>query len=242
MKERLQKILSQAGVCSRRRAEDYLRENRVKVNGITAMLGQSADPELDRIELDGTELAFPAAHTYLMLNKPRGCVTTLSDERDRRTVAQLVSDCPARVWPVGRLDYDSEGLLLMTDDGALTQLLTHPAHGVEKEYRVRVSGDVERALPRLRAPMVLDGEAMEADRVERTGRDLLTIVIHQGKNRQVRRMCDAAGLEVLRLKRVREGPLTLGDLHTGCWRALTRAEVSLLKALVLQEPGGENCK
>lgn len=228
MKERLQKILSRAGVCSRRRAEDYLEEGRVKVNGFTARLGQCADPELDRIEVDGAEIALPAAHTYLMLHKPWGYVTTLSDERGRRTVAQLVADCPVRVWPVGRLDYDSEGLLLMTDDGELTHRLTHPAHGVEKEYRLRVSGDVERALPLLRAPMVVDGETLEADRVERVGAEALTIVIHQGKNRQVRRMCAAAGLEVLRLKRMREGPLELGDLKAGRWRALTEEEVSLL--------------
>lgn len=229
MKERLQKILSRAGVCSRRRAEDYLLSGRVKVNGITAQLGQGADLELDRIEVDGVELAAPAVHTYLMLHKPRGYVTTLSDEHGRRTVAQLVTDCPARVWPVGRLDCDSEGLLLMTDDGELTQRLTHPAHGVEKEYLLRVSGDVTAALPRLRVPMLVDGESMEADRVEQVGGDLLSIVIHQGKNRQVRRMCAAAGLKVLRLKRVREGPLELGDLKAGRWRALTAAEVSRLK-------------
>jgi len=229
MKERLQKILSRAGVCSRRKAEDYIQSGRVKVNGITAQLGQSADLDLDRVEVDGVALVLPAAHTYLMLHKPRGYVTTLSDEHGRRTAAQLVADCPARVWPVGRLDYDSEGLLLMTDDGELTQRLTHPAHGVEKEYRLRVSGDVAGALPLLRRPMVLDGEAMEADRVVRLGEDALSIVIHQGKNRQVRRMCAAAGLEVLRLIRVREGPLELGNLRPGRWRTLTEDEVSRLK-------------
>ncbi len=228
MRERLQKILSRAGVCSRRRAEEYLLAGRVRVNGETARVGQSADPALDRIEVDGAELPPPAAHTYLMLNKPRGFVSTLSDERGRATVAQLVADCPARVWPVGRLDCDSEGLLLMTDDGALTQRLTHPAHGVEKEYQVRVSGDVSRALPRLAGPLTVDGERMAADRVERTGPGRLTIVLHQGKKRQIRRMCAAAGLKVLRLKRVREGPLELGDLEPGRWRALTEREVSLI--------------
>jgi 23S rRNA pseudouridine2605 synthase len=156
-------------------------------------------------------------------------VTTLSDEKGRKTVAQLVADCPARVWPVGRLDMDSEGLLILTDDGDLTHKLTHPAHQVEKEYQVRVTGDVAQALPTLRRPMVVDGEHMEADRVEQTGRQSLTIVIHQGKNRQVRRMCAAAGLQVVRLKRVREGGLTLGDLHTGQWRYLTNEEISQLK-------------
>ncbi len=228
MRQRLQKILSASGVCSRRKAEEYLAAKRVKVNGLTAELGQSADPEQDKIEVDGVEITLPAAHTYLMLHKPRGFVTTLSDEKGRRTVEQLVADCPARVWPVGRLDYDSEGLLLMTDDGALTQRLTHPSHAVEKEYLVRVSGEIDRAVMRLRAPMVVDGESMEADRVERVGPGSLTIVIHQGRNRQIRRMCAAAGLEVLRLKRVREGALELGELPPGKWRTLTYEEVAAL--------------
>ncbi len=228
MSERLQKILSRAGVCSRRKAEEHLADGRVKVNGLIAHVGQSADPEVDTIELDGREISFPAAHTYLMLHKPRGFVSTLADERGRRTVAQLVEDCPARVWPVGRLDYDSEGLLLMTDDGDLTQRLTHPSHGVEKEYQVRVSGGVEGAVPVLRAPMTVDGGVMKADRVEQTGAHTLSIVIHQGKNRQIRRMCDAAGLTVLRLKRIREGALVLGELPRGRWRELTREEIALL--------------
>jgi 23S rRNA pseudouridine2605 synthase len=201
----------------------------VTVNGQTASVGDKADLERDRVEVDGAALTATAAHTYLMLHKPRGFVTTLSDEKGRKTVAQLVADCPARVWPVGRLDMDSEGLLILTDDGELTHKLTHPAHQVEKEYQVRVTGDVSQALPKLRRPMVVDGEHMEADRVEQTGKQSLTIVIHQGKNRQVRRMCAAAGLQVVRLKRVREGGLTLGDLHTGQWRYLTNEEISQLK-------------
>ena len=164
-----------------------------------------------------------------MLHTPRGYGTTLSDEKGRKTVAELVADCPARVWPVGRLDMDSEGLLLLTDDGAFTNRLTHPSHEVEKEYHVKVSGDISRAIPRLRAPMVLEGERMEADLVEPLEGRWLKIVIHQGKNRQVRRMCDAAGLTVIRLKRVREGQVTLGDLQLGKWRPLTKEEISLLK-------------
>ncbi len=230
MEERLQKLMSAAGLCSRRRAEQYLLNGRVTVNGIVASLGDKADPELDRIEVDGQPLRRPSAHTYLMLHKPKGYVSTLSDEKGRRTVAQLVAGCPARVWPVGRLDMDSEGLLLLTDDGELTHQLTHPAHEVEKEYRVWVTGDLERALPMLSAPMVVDGEGMTADRVERTGADTLTMVIHQGKNRQIRRMCAAAGLHVTRLVRVREGGLELGGLGSGRWRALNGEEVSLLRA------------
>ena len=229
MEERLQKILSGAGVCSRRKAEEYLTAGRVKVNGITASLGDKADPERDVVEVDGAAVTSPAAHTYIMLHKPRGVVTTMSDEKGRPTVAELVRGCPARVWPVGRLDMDSEGLLLLTDDGELTHRLTHPSHRVEKEYVVKVRGDAAQALPLLRAPMVIDGEDMEADRVELTGKNTLTMVIHQGKNRQIRRMCAAAGLEVLRLKRVREGGLRLHDLQAGCWKLLTNEEIFLLK-------------
>lgn len=229
VEERLQKILSAAGVCSRRKAEVYLAAGRVTVNGAVAGIGDKADPDRDAVAVDGKPLAAPAAHTYLMLHKPRGYVTTLSDERGRKSVAQLVADCPARVWPVGRLDMDSEGLLLLTDDGGLTQRLTHPSHRVEKEYQVWVTGDVDRAMPLLSQPMTVDGEDMEADRVERTGDSRLTIVIHQGKNRQVRRMCAAAGLTVTRLKRVREGSLLLGGLTVGRWRRLTPEEVEGLK-------------
>ena len=225
MEERLQKLLSAAGVCSRRRAEEYILAGRVTVNGRTARLGDKADPGRDRVEVDGAPLSAPEGHTYIMLNKPRGYVTTLSDEKGRKTVAQLVVDCPVRVWPVGRLDMDSEGLLLLTDDGGLTHRLTHPAHEVEKEYRVWVSDDIERALPVLEGPVWSNGEELTADRVERTEENTLTVVIHQGKNRQVRRMCAAAGLEVKRLLRVREGEVRLGGLRPGQWRPLTAAEL-----------------
>lgn len=229
MEERLQKLLSAAGMCSRRQAEEYIQAGRVTVNGETAQLGGKADLTRDRVEVDGIPLSAPQNHTYIMLNKPRGYVTTLSDEKGRKTVAQLVANCPARVWPVGRLDMDSEGLLLLTDDGELTQRLTHPSHKVEKEYRVWVSGDVNRAMPILSAPVWSDGEELTADRVERTGESTLTVVIHQGKNRQVRRMCAAAGLKVNRLQRVREGEVCLGGLESGEWRFLSVAEISALQ-------------
>lgn len=230
MEERLQKILSAAGVCSRRQAETYLQAARVTVNGRPAGLGDKADPERDVIALDGALVGKPKAFTYIMLHKPRGYVTTLSDDRGRPTVAQLIAGCPIRLWPVGRLDYDSEGLLLCTNDGALTQRLTHPSHQVEKEYLVRVSGDVDAALPILTAPMCLDGEPLAPAQVSRLSPDRLRVVIHQGKNRQVRRMCAAAGLEVLRLKRVREGSITLGNLPRGEWRFLTEHEIATLQA------------
>lgn len=229
VEERLQKILSSAGVCSRRKAEEYLDAGRVTVNGKRAALGDKADPERDEVAVDGAVISRVAAHTYIMLHKPRGYVTTLSDEKGRKTVAELVADCPARVWPVGRLDMDSEGLLILTDDGELTQRLTHPSHKIQKEYHVRVDGDVEQAIPVLSRPMVVDGEDMIADRVERIGNRRLIIVIHQGKNRQVRRMCAAAGLKVTRLIRKKEGNLSLGDLKIGTWRHLTADEVALFR-------------
>ena len=228
MEERLQKILSARGVASRRAAETYLEAGRITVNGRPARVGDRADPERDDIRVDGKPLPGLDQRTYLMLNKPRGYVTTLSDEKGRRTVAQLVSGCDARVWPVGRLDLDSEGLLILTDDGALTQNLLHPSHEVEKEYHVWVEGDVEHALPILRGPLSLDGVPLHPAKVEVLGADALSVTIHEGRNRQVRRMCAAAGLRVRRLRRVREGCLTLGDLKVGCWRHLTKAELSQL--------------
>ena len=233
MEERLQKLISACGLASRRAAEEWIAAGRVTVNGEKAHLGDRADLDRDRVLVDGRPLEPGGQRTYLMLNKPRGYVTTLSDEKGRRTASDLVSGCGARVWPVGRLDMDSEGLLLFTDDGALTQQLLHPSHQVEKEYLVWVTGNVNRALPILSAPMVLDGEELSPARVRR-GRDSggvhqLSVTIRQGKNRQVRRMCAQAGLEVLRLKRVREGPLPLDrGLKPGQWRMLTAEEVRLL--------------
>lgn len=229
MQERLQKILSAAGACSRRQAEEYLRQGRVTVNGLAAGLGDKADPETDAVALDGEVVAKPEAPTYLMLYKPRNYITTLADDKGRPTVADLVRDCPARVWPVGRLDWDSEGLLLLTNDGDLTNRLLHPSHEVEKAYIVTVSGDVDAALPILEGPMELDGVPLAPAKVQVLGHGRLSIVIHEGKNRQVRRMCAQAGLEVMRLKRVREGPLELGALERGAWRNLTQAEVRALR-------------
>jgi len=234
MEERLQKILSAAGICSRRAAEPLLQAGRVTVNGRVALLGEKADPDTDDIRVDGIPVRSDMTRTYLMLHKPAGYVTTLSDERGRPTVAELVSGCGARVWPVGRLDLDSEGLLLLTDDGALTNHLTHPRHEIDKEYHVTVKGNVEEALPVLSAPMELDGVPLRPAVVRQIGwegkRPVLSVIIHEGKNRQVRRMCANAGLEVLRLIRVREGRLLLGGLEEGAWRYLTKEEVqNLLK-------------
>lgn len=234
MEERLQKILSAAGACSRRAAEEYIRAGRVMVNGEVAHLGQKADPERDRITLDGEPLGVPKEELlYLMLHKPVGYVTTLSDEQGRPSVADLIRDVPVRVWPVGRLDQNSEGLLLLTNDGDVTHQLLHPSFRVEKEYHVWVTGPVAKALPVLRGPLTLDGELLAPAQIDvlsdegEKGR--LRFVIHQGKKRQVRRMCAAGGLKVNRLRRVREGKLRLGDLPPGTWRPLTPEEIYFLK-------------
>ena len=233
MEERLQKLLSAAGVCSRRAAEALIESGRVYVNGTAAVLGQRADPDRDDIRVDGVLLRERDGLVYLLLNKPRGYVTTLSDEKGRRTVADLVADCGVRVYPVGRLDLDSEGLLLMTNDGALMQRMLHPSGEVEKTYHVSVYGPVEGAAARLAALRDLEGEAIRPARVEllrRTGRTAeLAVTIHEGKNRQVRRMCAACGLTVKRLRRVREHTLELGDLPSGAWRYLTQAEIDALR-------------
>jgi 23S rRNA pseudouridine2605 synthase len=232
MPERLQKILSACGVASRRQAEQLLRAGRVKINGAVASLGDQGELGKDTITVDGVALRPPETHTYLMLHKPRGYVTTLSDEKGRKTVKELVEDCGVRVYPVGRLDLDSEGLLLLTDDGAFAHRLTHPSHEIKKEYLVWVRGDVERGLSILRAPMCLDGVPLAPARVQlrRKGEtSLLSVAIHQGKNRQVRRMCAQAGLQVIRLKRIAMGPVCLGSLKKGTWRSLTPEELDALK-------------
>ena len=235
MEERLQKLLSAAGVCSRRAAEDYLTAGRVTVNGETARLGQKADLDRDEILVDGAPLKGPDKWVYLMLNKPRGYVTTLSDEQGRPTVAELTADAGVRVYPVGRLDLDSEGLLLLTNDGSLTARLLHPSHEVDKTYRVQVYGPVAGAAEKLAAIRDLRGEPIRPARVrclwqgEKTAE--LEITIHEGKNRQIRRMCARCDLKVKRLRRVREHTLELGDLPPGQWRYLTEAEVAELKGL-----------
>ena len=233
MKERLQKILSAAGVCSRRAAEGYLTAGRITVNGEMAQLGQQADPETDDIRVDGVPLDREPEAVYLMLNKPRGYVTTVSDEQGRKTVMDLLTGVHTRIYPVGRLDRDSEGLLLLTNDGALTQRLLHPSHEVSKEYHVTVSGPVEHAAENLRRIRDVAGMAIrpaEVQMLRREGnRAELRIVIHEGRNRQIRRMCVRCGLEVLRLQRVREHCLELGTLPLGQWRYLTAAEIAALK-------------
>lgn len=238
MKKRLQKLLSEAGVCSRRNAEEYIKSGRVKVNGIPAALGDGADPELDEITLDGAPLRPAPQWIYIMLNKPRGYVTTLSDEAGRRTVADLIRDVPQRVYPVGRLDMHSEGLLLLTNDGQLAHHLMHPSHEVYKQYLVKLSPD-EPGLPSpeeaLSRPIELDGQRLLPARCRllaktKTGY-VMTIAIRQGKNRQIRRMCAKCGYTVNSLKRVAEGNVKLADLPTGTWRYLRPEEIEYLRSL-----------
>ena len=233
MAERLQKILSARGVASRRKAEEMIRAGRVTVNGRIAALGESADPAADEILVDGKPLPSQAGYVYIMLNKPRGYVTTLSDEKGRRNAAQLVADCGVRVYPVGRLDMDSEGLLLFTNDGEFANRLMHPKHEVEKTYDTWVTGYAPGSEETLKRPVTLDGYQIRPPKVtvisrgENTAR--LRITIHEGRNRQVRRMCEIAGMQVTRLRRIREGQLLLGDLPLGKWRYLTDREVEQLK-------------
>ena len=231
MNERLQKILSARGVASRRAAEEMIRAGRIAVNGRVAVLGDSADPDTDEILLDGRPLPSAEKNVYILLHKPRGYVTTLSDEKGRPTVAELV-DCGTRVYPVGRLDMDSEGLLLLTNDGAFANRLMHPREEVDKTYEVWVKGHHEAAPALLRRRITLDGYLIRQPAVKllrsEGDRAKYLVTIHEGRNRQVRRMCEAAGMTVTRLRRIAEGKLSLGDLPLGKWRYLTEEEVHSL--------------
>ena len=230
--ERVQKLIAASGFCSRRAAEELIAAGRVRIDGVTAKLGDQADAETQEITIDGKRISFTEEKRYLMLNKPRGYVTTMADEKGRRTAAELVADCGARVYPVGRLDMDSEGLLLFTNDGALTQRLLHPSFEVDKVYQVRVAGDVTAGAEMLRAMRSLEGETIAPAGVHILKKEpeggLLSVTIHEGKNRQVRRMCAAAGLSVKRLRRVEEHGVKLGKLPSGTWRDLTKEELKKL--------------
>lgn len=230
MKERLQKIISAHGVASRRAAEKMIEEGRVCVNGKVALLGQSADFETDEITIDGKPLRTADKHIYIALNKPKGYVTTASDEKGRKTVLELVQDCGVRVYPVGRLDIGSEGLLLLTNDGDFANYLSHPSGGKSKKYRVAVKGDAESAMSVLNGPMELDGYKLRPVKVSVLGKKddmtLLEFVLTEGRNRQIRKMCAMCDLTVTRLVRVEYGCVRLGNLKLGKWRYLTENEIA----------------
>ena len=233
MKERLQKIISASGLMSRRAAEELIAAGKVSVNGVTAALGDKAEAGIDRILVDGKALPSAGEKLYIMLNKPRGYVTTLSDEKGRKNVTELIKELGTRLYPVGRLDMYSEGLLLMTNDGDFANRLMHPSHEIDKCYHTWVKGeDMGWAVELLRCPMEIDGyvtSPAEVDILELKGEEaLLAITIHEGRNRQVRKMCEAAGLKVTRLMRVSEGGVKLGTLKSGRWRRLTEEELNML--------------
>ena len=230
MAERLQKIISASGLMSRRAAEECISAGRVTVNGKKAMLGDKAEINSDIILLDGKKLPSVGEKIYIMLNKPKGYVTTMSDEKGRRDVTELVK-IPQRVYPVGRLDMYSEGLLIMTNDGDFANKLMHPSHNIIKTYRTWVQGeDVGESTEYLRGELEIDGCIVQAESVEFEslfpGGAVLLISIGEGRNRQVRKMCACCGLKVTRLMRISEGPLELGDLKPGKWRKLTEEEIT----------------
>jgi len=207
-------------------------EGRVCINGVTATLGQSARPYIDEITVDGVSVVGSAEHVYVMLNKPAGYLTTVSDDRGRKTVMELVADLGVRVYPVGRLDYNSEGLLLFTNDGRFANAVTHPSNGMKKTYEVFVRGDAVKAAKLLSAPVSVDGHMLQAVDVFLISKSadggVLEITIAEGKNRQIRKMCAVCGVSVRALKRISVGSVKLGTLVTGKWRYLTKEEMRSL--------------
>lgn len=235
MKQRIQKVLSEYGIASRRAAEEMIRAGRISLNGQVISLGDHGDPEVDQIMIDGVPLASAPKRVYLLMNKPRGFITSVQDEQGRKTVIDLLPPETPRVYPVGRLDLNSEGLLLLTNDGELCQHLIHPSHHVDKTYLVWVQGNYQTAVSTLNQSMKLDGVWIQPPKTvvikEFEGGALLKIVIHEGKNRQIRKMCQQVGLSVSRLKRVAIGTLELRDLPVGQVRPLSQREITYLKDL-----------
>jgi 23S rRNA pseudouridine2605 synthase len=235
MKERLQKIIARSGIGSRRKAEEYIRQGRVIVNGqIVTQMGTLADPAIDEITIDEIELAEPENKVYLLVHKPQGCVTSLHDPEGRKTIDQLYADIPERLYPVGRLDYDTEGLLVVTNDGMFSQLLQHPSHGIEKKYLVKVKGvPLEAALQRLRDGVVIEGRETSRSRIRLVKKSLKSswceVVLHEGLNRQLKKMFEFIGYPTLRIIRTTIGPLQLGRLPVGTYRFLTKAEIEAVK-------------
>ena len=240
--ERIQKVMADQGLCSRRAAEQVIREGRVKLNGHPVKVGDKMDIHHDVLMVDGEKIRIVKKQQkyYIMLHKPRGYITTVSDELGRKTVMDLVQDVPARIFPVGRLDKDSEGLLLMTNDGDFANMLTHPSHEISKLYRVTVRPHAtEQQIVQMSEGVVLDDgvktqPAVINVAVDESERTVLEMTIHEGKNREIRRMCEAVGLEVVRLKRNAEVAVKLGMLQLGQYRELTKAEVNALRAAAVK--------
>ncbi len=233
MEIRLQKALSEYGIMSRRHAEELISRGKIKVDGKTAVPGIKIDPNINTVKIDGKIISFSARKLiYIILNKPRGYITSVSDEKGRRTVMELVSDIEERIYPVGRLDYDSEGLLIMTNDGEFANKIIHPSNKIEKTYVVTVSGLKETSLEKLSAPMIIDGYEIRPAKAEildiREKTAKLQIKICEGRNRQIRKMCENTGLDVKRLKRVAIGEIYLKNLAPGKWRHMTEEEVGYI--------------
>lgn len=238
--ERLQKVLARVGLGSRRVCEDLIAEERVRVNGEIAELGRRVDPAHDLVEVDGAPIGIRAGLVHYLLNKPAGVVTTASDPQGRPTVVELIPAEP-RAFPVGRLDLDTEGLLLLTNDGELANRVAHPSHAVDKEYLATVQGDPGRAaLRRLREGVELDDGVTAPAQAVRVGPGLVRLTIHEGRNRQVRRMLEAVGHPVTRLIRTRIGPLADRRLPPGQWRPLAPAELRALEAAIAASPSGSS--
>ena len=235
-KIRLQKHLSECGIASRRKAEELIEQGKVKINGHIAFLGAKVDPKRDKVTVRGKAVVPVNEKIYIMLNKPRGYITTMRDELGRKNVSELTADAGARLFPVGRLDRDSEGLLIMTNDGDFANKLTHPSSHVNKTYRVTVRGNTEEEqILQMKEGILLDGkktlpcDCFVAER--KTDRTVLIFIIHEGRNRQIRRMCEAVGLEVIRLKRTEIAGVKLGMLPQGKWRPLNEREMRRLTAV-----------
>ncbi len=226
VKIRLQKYMAECGIASRRKSEELISQGRVKVNGVTAILGTKVDPKRDDIIVAGKKIIRQKRNVYVLLHKPRGFVTTMSDEMGRKCVAELVNDVDARIYPVGRLDRESEGMLLLTNDGAFANAMTHPTHHVPKTYRVTVRPSItEEQLNQLAVGVVIDDRMTQPAQVrvvtQQEGRVVLEIILYEGRNRQIRKMCEEVGLDVARLKRTAIGSIRLGMIPQGKWRNLT---------------------
>lgn len=241
---RLQKMLADSGIASRRKAEEMIAAGAVRVNGMVAKIGDKVDVRKDKVSVHGRNVVKRSRNLYVMLHKPRGFITTMSDEMERKCVAELVSEIPERVYPVGRLDRESEGLLLMTNDGEFANAITHPSKHVPKTYRVTVRpGVTEDQLTQIAVGIVIEGQKTAPANVrivsQEPGRVVLEIVLYEGRNREIRKMCEALGLDVARLKRIAVGPVKLGMLQPGQWRNLTGEEVKRLLAAAKEEKAPE---